>query len=749
MRTSRTVRPELEHALASLQLTPRARRAAQRHGIQTVRDFLLFDRRVFVQAQGCSERSWREIESRVTAYLALRSGDSDATRDDARPIAPLLPDAEHARQLADNGIVTVGDFLARPRADAQRIPCLRRNGWIEALEAVVRTRRQPPAAAPLLPTSLRDLKLREAGIIDPLLHELLDLGCATVGHAMTLPAALFKAGSLLGPTAAQTIRDALARVLAPALEAHHAEPDEDVADWPIMRARLFAALDDESRSWFCARVGIAEPGAQSRAIEANASRELSQRRDDAVRSRLQSRAPSLVQRLRRDYLRELDAFEGAVPADRLAPGSSLHAIGKGSGDAMLPLRLLAFCFPTEAYVDGPCVSAIPPRTWHALRQRLRQLTGPRALPLRLEDLAPGLSDVVETPPRGVVLKLVAELPRLEVRIDERLGEVVQKAQPEVARRLERILVERGAPARFLDLVFDYRERFQAANERSLLSRLRKSAQFVQLGKDLWSLAAWHQDELQQLHAERDRVCQAICEGKHKQSIESLFHGDDRSLWLLQGIVRRDPRVRWLGRGEACPASLRRSRVLDQLLHDFRRAAGEVPMSRFVQNQPPERKRLVERLLHHNRLFVFPAEDRIDVLTNYPFNEERLQRLTKLVDEFLARRNGYAPLQAVLEEVNRCDLGGSWLYPTLLGELLRRHGPFETMPGGFVARKSMGLVGWLMRRARTALREANIPLSVGEMLAQRPELAEFADCLAELLDKDPLVATKDGQRYQIG
>jgi hypothetical protein len=72
-----------------------------------------------------------------------------------------------------------------------------------------------------------------------------------------------------------------------------------------------------------------------------------------------------------------------------------------------------------------------------------------------------------------------------------------------------------------------------------------------------------------------------------------------------------------------------------------------------------------------------------------------------------------------------------------------------MPGGFVARKSMGLVGWLMRRARTALREANIPLSVGEMLAQRPELAEFADCLAELLDKDPLVATKDGQRYQIG
>lgn len=748
MTRTRAVRPELEHAIASLQLTPRARRAAQRHGMQTVRDFLLFDQRVFVQAPGCSERSWREIEGRVLAYLALRSGDDDAARDEARPIAPLLPDAEHARQLADNGIVTVADFLARPRAEAQRIPCLRRNGWMDLLEAVTRTRRQPPAAAPLLPSSLREVPLREAGIVDPLLRELLDLGCTTVGHVLTLPAGLFEAGALLGPASASTVRDALGRLLSPALAPVEDEPEQDAADWPTMRARLLAALDDESRNWFCSRVGLADSGAPSRASDATPSRELCQRRDDAVRARLTTRAPSLVQRLRRDYLRELDAFEGAVPADRLAPGSSLHAIGKGSGDAMLPLRLLAFCFPNEAFVDGACVSSIPPRTWHAFRQRLRQLTAPRCLPVRLEDLAHGLADAQETPPRGVVLKLVAELPRLEVRIDDRLGEVVQKAQPELARRLERILVERGAPMRFLDLVFDYRERFQSANEGALLSRLRKSDRFVQLGEDLWSLAFWHQDELQQLRPELDRVCHAICEGTEKQRISSLFRGDDRSLWLLQGLVRRDARVRWLGRGEACPASLRRSRVLDQLLRDFRRAAGEVPMSRFVQNQAPERKRLVERLLCQNRLFVFPAEDRIDVLTNYPFNEERLSRLTQLVDAFLARRNGYAPLQAVLDEVNRCDLGGSWLHPTLLGELLRRHGPFETMPGGFVARKSMGLVGWLMRRARAALREANLPLSVGEMLAQRPELAEFADCLADLLEKDPLVATKDGQRYQI-
>ena len=54
----------------------------------------------------------------------------------------------------------------------------------------------------------------------------------------------------------------------------------------------------------------------------------------------------------------------------------------------------------------------------------------------------------------------------------------------------------------------------------------------------------------------------------------------------------------------------------------------------------------------------------------------------------------------------------------------------------------------MRRARAALREAGVPIRVGEMLAQRPELAEFSDCLEELLAHDPLVAARDGGTFQI-
>lgn len=742
-------RPELDRPLRLLQLGARARRAAEQCSVHTVRDFLLLERECFLATPGCTERSWREIESRVLSYLAMRSGDDDPLADDARPIAPLLADAEHARQLADNGIRTVADFLARDKKDAQRIPCLRKSGWLDLMEAIVRTQRQPPAAQPLLPTSLRAMPLRSLGLAQPWTQRLADLGCSTIGHALSLPATVFETGGSAGTEAAEAIRAALEALLAPAIAPAQPDAREADSDWPSLRARLLAALDEENREWFCARVGIADSTGRIRSVSTDGPNQLvAEKRDLAARNRLTLRAPSLLQRLREEYLRELEAFEGAVPADRIATGTWLHTIKKGSGDTMLPLRLLAFCFPEEACVDGSFVSAVEPRVWQKLRQRMRVLTARRRLPISLQELTDELSSTLPEAPRGVVTRLVAELPRLCIRIDERQGEIVKQAEPEVARRLEQLLVERGQPTRFLDLVFDYRERFQSASEQALRSRMSRSQAFVQIAEGTWSLARWHQDEIEQLAPVVDKVCAAVCASNEKLRIASLHEGDDRERWLLTGLVRRDPRVRWLGRGEACAATLGRSRVLDQLLRDFRRAAGEVPMSRFLENQPQDRRRLVERLLRHNRLFVFPAPDRIDLLTNYPFNAERLARLTRLVDEFLAARNGYAPLQLTLDEVNRCDLGGSWLHTTLLGELLRRHGPFEILPGGYVARRSLGLVGWLMRRARAALRDAALPITVEEMLAQRPELAEFAPCLHELLAHDPLVQTPDGERYQI-
>lgn len=741
-------RPNLHQRLDTLPLSPRARRALEVHGLGTVADFVQMTKERFQKVPGCGERTWHEIEHRVCGYLAGRLGDPDAHRDDQRPLGPLVGDPEVAQKLFEAGLRTVGDFLAMPRTEAQRIPALRKKRWQEIHDAIVMTRRQPPAAAPLLPESLRNLPLQTAGVTEPLLQELQDLGCTTVGHALMLPATVFQQGGMLGPNSATTLRLALAQLLRPALEPLEEQPVEPAADWPTLRGRLLAALDDDSRGWFCQRIGLDSAAEGGRSQPEACPTELATRRDDAVRQRLLLRAPSLVQRLRYEYLRELDAFDGLVRSDRFAAGSWLQTLAKGSGDADLPLRLLAFCLPNEAFLNDRCLSSVPPRTWTKLKQRLRAMTAPRLLPQKLEDLARALHDVLDPIPRGVLTHLIAEHCCLRIHIDPRRGELVLPAQRELARRLEHLLTERGGPSRFEDLLFDYRERFQAANPVRLRAQMRKDEVFVQIGASKWSLRAWHQDELQLLEPIANAVVEAILQRGGKQRIADLQPADERTSWLVADLVRRDRRVRWLGRGEACPATLERSQVLDQLLKDFRRAAGEVPMSRFVENQPPEKKRLVKRLLEQNRLFVFPAPDRIDVLTNYPFNPERLTRLLALVDDFLKARNGYAPLETVLAEVNRCDLGGGWLHPTLLGELLRRHGPFEVLPGGYVARAVLGLVGWLMRRARTALREASVPISVQELLAQRPELAEFLPCLAELLRHDPLIQTPDGQRFQI-
>jgi hypothetical protein len=184
----------------------------------------------------------------------------------------------------------------------------------------------------------------------------------------------------------------------------------------------------------------------------------------------------------------------------------------------------------------------------------------------------------------------------------------------------------------------------------------------------------------------------------------------------------------------------------RLMGAFRRAAGDVVASRFIENQPPAQRRLVRRLLEHNRAFVQPSEDRIDTLTNYPFNAERMARLITLVREHLQRRTGYAQVTALKAAADKADLGGQWLSPELLADILRRNGPFEVLPSGIVALDHLSLTTTLLRSARQALRDAGEPVTVEDVVRARPDLAEFADCLGELLGKDPLVQSPDGNYF---
>jgi hypothetical protein len=246
----------------------------------------------------------------------------------------------------------------------------------------------------------------------------------------------------------------------------------------------------------------------------------------------------------------------------------------------------------------------------------------------------------------------------------------------------------------------------------------------------------------------DQIARRIGTSDSRQDVLTLVQEEhnEQTAYLVLDILASDPRVRLLGRGQACAKDQKESAVMRRLRRAFRRAAGDVVKSLFISNQPEGQRRLVTRLLDHNRAFVQVSEDRVDTLTNYPFNNKRMQRLIKLVRDHLQRRSGYAQVDALLAAVNDTDLGGRWLTPRLLAEVLRRNGPFEVLRPGIVALRDLALPAILMRSARQALRAAGEAVTIQDVVRARPDLAEFTDCLAELLLEDPLVQSPDGTYF---
>jgi hypothetical protein len=79
-------------------------------------------------------------------------------------------------------------------------------------------------------------------------------------------------------------------------------------------------------------------------------------------------------------------------------------------------------------------------------------------------------------------------------------------------------------------------------------------------------------------------------------------------------------------------------------------------------------------------------------------------------------------------------------------VLRRNGPFEVLSPGIVALRDLALPSILMRSARQALRAAGEAVTIQDVVRARPDLAEFSECLAELLLEDPLVQSPDGTYF---
>ncbi|MFY9343824.1 MAG: hypothetical protein WAT39_15145, partial [Planctomycetota bacterium] len=461
-------------------------------------------------------------------------------------------------------------------------------------------------------------------------------------------------------------------------------------DWPTLRAQLLGPLTEQQRAWFQQLVGPLQPRPPATPAQVTADTNGADERADRLRAALLQHANRMAARLQGAVAAELAANDGAVMVEQLAVGSVLHTLSHAADDRSFGLRLAAFLFPAELALHRRALLALPPRQLRCLLRELPRLVPNHRLPVPIDTLVAELQRLGIDVPRGVLLHLLRTELRIAIELEER-GEVAAADPTSPSARLVELLPV-GQPMALTDLVFAWRERWRAGSRAGLLRHLRTSEQFLQIGPESWTLRAGHDQALAAVQPQVDAVVRQLTALGGRHHVANLLALPDGAptTWLVLDRLRADPRVRLLGRGDACAATHQRSQVMETTLQAMRRAAGDVVTSMFLANQAPEHRRLVARLLQHNRLFVQTGDDRIDTLSNWPFNAERLQRLLALVAETLASRSGYAHASALKTVVDRSDLGGDWLTPGLLADVLRRHGPFEVLPGGIVARADLML-----------------------------------------------------------
>lgn len=615
------------------------------------------------------------------------------------------------------------------------------------------TKQSRPSVWHVLPPYLLQLQFERLPLSTELTAMLHTHGIKRVVDLCRLPDEDFDTMGWLGDAFTAELREALDRAVYAGLAAHFAADLTEDCTWPTLKTQLFGPLEPDETDLLQAVLGLEMTPCTvaSYALAKGIAPAEAETRASAVRSRLQQTSGALLQRLQTEMRAEFSAFDGFVESRHLAVSTTLHGMREGSGQALLPLRLCAFLFPAQCHLQGSALVGLSPRRCRKLVRALHRMVTPGRLPLPLTQLSSELHAEQIEAPRGLLVHLLRTELRITVELDSEHGETATPDPRSTTRRLQDLLTEAGQPMPFEEIVYAYRERFRRANRRSIEQRLREDPAVLQLGKRLWSLRKWHDQDVAGIDLLVDKAARKLCAEGGRQAVATLLCDeelDERTIYRVLDKLAHDPRVRLLGRGEACPATHKRSQVLEQLLLDFRRAAGEVVETMFLANQLPARRRLVRRLLRENRLFVTPAENRIDTVSNYPLNKERMARLIAVVKEQLSTRTGYAHVTAIKVTLDKTDLGGSWLTPLLLEDLLRRNAPFEVLPGGLVARRQLRLGEAIVRLARAALRETGVSMSVDDMVKVRPELAEFVTYVAPLLTRDPTVHTTRGQFFTL-
>ncbi len=668
------------------------------------------------------------------------------------PISELgLP--KRARTACEElGIQTVSDALRVDRAAFLAVPGCGVKTF-EAFEARVREfaeSTRTPALLTLLPSNLLEVPIARLFLPDEVVTACENLDIRTISQLVTRAEEL---SPVIGADGVAALRDEIGRLVERGATRFLDDAHDHGESFRAFFARLSSVgRDHEDRDRLRRRLGIgctAETRWQL-ATKAKTTEDEVAEWEHGFVSAAHATYGRMLERLRQEIVTELETFEGVLTGHQLAPATILRSAALSAGDPDLPLRVASFLFPSEFHHHDTYLSTRTVEQNDELIQLIRRLCRTSMLPRSVDDVRAAIHDAGFEVPHDLVCHVARTHLHRSVQIDPLHGEMITVQARTVADRLQQLIEDRAGPTPLDELLFDYREQFRRSRRGVLRDHLRGDERFLEVGVDLWSLRDRHLDELDIARVEASRIRDVICEAGGRHSIVDLSaHAPyaERQLHIIADLLRHDATLRDLGRLEFCPRHQEHSKVMSELLADMSRAMGEIPLDRFLSNQPKWRRTLVATLLRRNRQFVSPTPDRVDLLTNYPFDRDRIRRVLIIADQCLEQHGGYSTVQQILEGVQAADLGGAFLTEHLMRDLLVRHGRYEFLPGGIVAEASLGLTGWIQQRAREAIRSLGHALTPDELILERPELAEFGHCLRDLLDQDPLLVRR-GDAFQV-
>jgi len=229
--------------------------------------------------------------------------------------------------------------------------------------------------------------------------------------------------------------------------------------------------------------------------------------------------------------------------------------------------------------------------------------------------------------------------------------------------------------------------------------------------------------------------------------EPAFEGVNE--FVLAAILRDDKRFSHLGRGSFVPADSRATDVehVSEILVDVLKTHGGPMTYAELRAQVQERRQVsdgaISATLVGRELFLRVERGCFDLAERYPFDESARKKIAERSRFILRSGCTVSSLVDLTKELG--DLIPERVGPVMVGDLLRRHGGFQFLSGGFVALPDAARDQDLKSRAERALRSEGEPLRP-TTVARRLELGEAEmNLLRQLLkDKEYFLALPDGR-----